>query len=140
MHIFVRNGIEVEYKKMSEACLYEWLKEKLNQLAYRYPERLRVAVRAVTADGREILEAVLGSTRSEYHVLIQASIHGREYMNTLLAVQQLEDALKYYHGLTERVCFHVLPMTNPDGVVISRQESGNPACRTSKRAGTVLPE
>lgn len=124
MHIFVRNGIEVEYKKMSEACLYEWLKEKLNLLAYRNPERLRVAARAVTADGREILEAVLGSTRCEYHVLIQASIHGREYMNTLLAVQQLEDALKYYHGLTEQVCFHVLPMTNPDGVVISRQGIG----------------
>ncbi|MCH1981140.1 peptidase [Ruminococcus sp. OA3] len=106
---------------MSEVCLYEWLKEKLDQLVYSNPERLQVEARARTADGREILEAVLGSTQSRYHILIQAAIHGREYMNALLAVQQIEEALKNYNELLEQVCFHVLPMSNPDGVVISQR-------------------
>lgn len=106
---------------MSEPCLYEQIKAGLKQLACRYPKLLRVSVRARTADGRDLLEAVLGSTKSRYHILIQAAIHGREYMNSMLAMQQLKEALEDYEDPLEQVCFHILPMTNPDGVVISQR-------------------
>ena len=62
--------------------------------------------------------------------MIQASIHGREYMNTQVAMRQLELFLRNYESgsyrnmtyeeLLQGLCVHVIPMANPDGVTISQ--------------------
>ena len=118
---------------------YEQMVEDLELLKDRYPGRLSVWEAGRSADGRKIMGGVLGNTDSPNHILIQASIHGREYMNTLLVMKQLEEVLKNYENgsyygrsyesLFNDVCFHILPMTNPDGVTIS--QSGPEGIRDS---------
>lgn len=110
---------------------YEQMMGDLKLLERRYPDRISIGEAGVSLDGRKIMEVILGNQRSPKHIMIQASIHGREYMNTLLAMRQLEDILKNfengsYHGaslkgLFDNVCFHILPMANPDGVTISQR-------------------
>ncbi len=109
---------------------YEDMEQDLFELQKRYPELLQVRSLGTSCDGREIYEAMLGDPEAEKHILIQASIHAREHMNTLVAMRQLEFTLQYYDTadfhdvayseLFGDYCFHVLPMTNPDGVTISQ--------------------
>ena len=109
---------------------YEQMLEDLNLMESKYPDRMCVREAGTSLDGRMIMEIILGDRKSPNHILIQASIHGREYLNTILVMKQLEDIIKNfengsYHGvsyqrLLDNVCFHILPMTNPDGVTISQ--------------------
>lgn len=109
---------------------YEDMQEDLSELKERYPDRMETSVLGTTLDGREIVEVILGKKEASYHILIQATIHAREYMNSVLAMNQIEDYLRYYYErsyegvpwseLYEDVCFHIIPMANPDGVAISQ--------------------
>ena len=109
---------------------YEEMKEDLNALSEYFPDQITVRSLGVTADKREIPEVILGDPDSDCHLLIQASIHGREYMNTQILMCQLEDFLRnyengIYEGMTYRdllngLCLHLIPMANPDGVTISQ--------------------
>lgn len=118
--------VEVSNVKYS----YEQMQQDLELLKRSYPEQMQTNVLGITADGREITEVILGDVDAQHHILIQASMHAREYMNTVLAMNQIEDYLRYagersYEGilwkdLYEDVCLHVIPMVNPDGVTISQ--------------------
>lgn len=102
---------------------YDQMKQDLETLQEKYPEQMQIESLGTTADGREILEAVLGDVNAEHHILVQATMHAREYMNTVLAMNQIEDYLRYseersynetrWSELYKKVCFHVIPMVNP---------------------------
>lgn len=110
---------------------YDDMMEDLASMAYYFPDRTTLRTLGETADGREIPEAVLGDPESETHLIFQYTMHAREYINSLLAMRQLEDYLLHYdepvigettyRELFEKVCFHVIPMDNPDGVMISQE-------------------
>lgn len=109
---------------------YEQMKSDLDMLKQQYPNEIVTSVLDVTADGRDIIEVTLGKTDAKHHILIQSTIHAREYMNTVLAMNQIEDYLRYseersYEGISwqelyKDVCFHIIPMANPDGVAVSQ--------------------
>lgn len=103
----------------------------LNFLKNKYPALFRISELAQTADQRSIIDVVLGNPEADTQILIQSTIHGREYLNTLLVMRQLEHILEQYDTaayegipyakLLNQICFHILPMTNPDGVTISQR-------------------
>lgn len=109
---------------------YEEMMADLDEMASAYPALLSVRTCGTSLDNRAIPEAVLGNPESEKHIFIQASIHAREYINTLVAMRQIEQMLVHhtdgvyvdasYDDLLSQVCFHILPMSNPDGVTISQ--------------------
>ena len=109
---------------------YEQMVKDLETMELCFPGKIQVKELGVTADGRSIKEAVLGDEKAERHLMIQASIHGREYMNTQVAMRQLELFLRNYESgsyrnmtyeeLLQGLCVHVIPMANPDGVTISQ--------------------
>ena len=109
---------------------YEQMVKDLETMELCFPGQIQVKELGVTADGRSIKEAVLGDEKAERHLMIQASIHGREYMNTQVAMRQLELFLRNYEigsyrnmtyeELLQGLCVHVIPMANPDGVTISQ--------------------
>ncbi len=110
--------------------------EDLAALAAQYPGKMRIASAGKSLGGRDIPVALLGSPSASRHILIQAGIHGREHMTALLAVAQIEDMLarpdatrggKTYAQLLDEVCFHILPMVNPDGAAISQSAKATPA-------------
>ena len=121
---------------------YEDMQRELLKLKARYPDTLELEVIGYTHQNRAIYAARAGDPRAKRHVLIQASIHAREYMTTQLAMQELKTLLSC--GVSEGLVVHILPMTNPDGVAISQTMEATPALldmyEQDKRLGfTALP-
>lgn len=113
-----------------EPYTYEEMCEDLGWLSYAYPDRLSYEMAGQSADGRDIPVVLFGNPEAEQTVFVQAAIHGREHLTTLLVMEQLEYYAKNYdtesyEGMTYRdifskVCLLVVPMSNPDGVTISQ--------------------
>ena len=60
------------------------MREDLYILAGRYPEFIRVSSAGKSVDGRDIYYVLFGERKSGKTVLINAGIHGREYLNPCL--------------------------------------------------------
>ncbi|HWR22574.1 MAG TPA: M14 family zinc carboxypeptidase [Feifaniaceae bacterium] len=103
---------------------YEFMQRDLAALRKKYPGTLQVEVVGRSRQNRAIYAARAGDPGAERHVLIQAGMHGREYMTTLLAMRQLQRLLE--RGVPEGTLVHILPMTNPDGVTISQKGEATP--------------
>lgn len=109
---------------------YDMMMEDIEQLCSIYPDRIDYRWLGDSCDGRGIYEVILGNPNAEYHVMLQASIHGREYMNTQLVMRMIEYYATYYDegsyngimykDLFDKTAFHIVPMSNPDGVTISQ--------------------
>ena len=97
---------------------YDAMMTDIGALAAKYADIMQVETLGISAAGKEIPVLLLGSKNAEKHVFIQASIHGREHMTSLLAMALSEAWLA--SGASDTVCFHVAPMVNPDGVSISQ--------------------
>lgn len=112
--------------------LYTYLEmqDDLRNLKEKYPDYFTYKVAGRSYDGRNIYIICLGNKNAEKKILVQATIHGREYMNSAICMAQLEYYLnnwnamydnKYTYGdLFNRTCVYMMPMLNPDGVTISQ--------------------
>jgi len=109
---------------------YDMMVDDIEELCSSYPNRLSYNVIGVSADGRNIYEVILGNPNAENHIMMQAAIHGREYMTAQLVMKLLEYYSYYYEDaeyegipyteLFSKTAIHIVPMTNPDGVTISQ--------------------
>lgn len=115
----------------NEIYTYEDMEADLWKMAELYPEYMSLDAVGKSVEGRALYRVILGNQSAERKVLIQAGIHGREYISSQLVMKMLEYYLAYYENgyyedefytdLFDKVCFHILPMTNPDGVSISQK-------------------
>lgn len=103
------------------------LQSDLYALAAEFPGALSVSEIGRSVDGRSILAAAAGAEGAQFEVIIQAGIHGREMLSSMLAAAQLEHLLRA--GVPEGVRFHFIAMVNPDGVEISRTRTLSEAQR-----------
>ncbi|MBQ3086488.1 MAG: hypothetical protein IJC45_04070 [Clostridia bacterium] len=109
---------------------YEELEEDLATLSRLMPSRFTYSSLATTADGRNIYCAVLGSGFANKQIIVDAGIHGSEYLNPAAVMSAIEYCLrnydaKVYDGKTVREILrdtdiYVFPMFNPDGIAISQ--------------------
>ncbi|MBE5784601.1 MAG: hypothetical protein E7330_02255 [Clostridiales bacterium] len=98
---------------------YETMMADIAALQVKHANLLLVETLGASAAGQDIPLLVLGDRdTAAHHVFVQASIHGREHMTSLLAMALSEAWLD--GGASSEVCFHVVPMVNPDGVSISQ--------------------
>ncbi len=114
----------------SSLYTYVNMTNQVYSLADQYPALVSVSVMRQTDDQRSIYDIRFGNPDASHNVVIQASCHAREYMTSMLVMNQLEYYLQnYYTGsynshsyeeLFSDVCFHIVPMLNPDGVSISQ--------------------
>lgn len=107
----------------------------LELLGKLYPDFVEWSVADRTSQRRPIPLAMLGSPEAPRCVMIQASMHAREYMSSRIVMALVE---LYAHAarshtkiegydiaqLLRRVRFVILPMVNPDGVAVSQQGLG----------------
>jgi len=112
------------------AYTYEEMLEDIDALAARYPLWLTTPSRARSALGRDIPMLRLGAQSARHALFINASIHGREFVTSMLLMEQLESALAglaafgpegdALRALYSQVAVYMVPMANPDGVSISQ--------------------
>ncbi len=112
---------------------YSWgdMKADLIALAEKFPNEFSYYQYGQSVAGRALLAGVLGNPNASKQVIVSAALHGREYLNALLTMKQLEFYLTYYHTgdyngtpyktLFENCCFYIMPMSNPDGVMLSQK-------------------
>lgn len=124
---------------------YSEMKKDIALLTKKYGEYLSYEVGGKSWDNRNLYVLTLGNPNAKKTVIVQASIHGREYMTAQLVMKQVEFYCRnYYTGtykgtyfseLFEKVCFKIVPMSNPDGVSIS--QFGASAIRNAKLRANI---
>lgn len=115
---------------------YKVMEQDIVSLQQLYPDILDTQVFSFSTQGRALYDIILGNSQAPHTLLVQAGIHGREWLNCLLVMMQISALCQCiqrqksktfyykgisYHKLFSQVCVHFLPMTNPDGVTISQQ-------------------
>ncbi len=106
--------------KPAEKYSYEQMMEDLGALASKYPDLCFLESAGQSVQGRELQAIVIGDGNAAHHVLVQGAIHARENMCALLCTALAERLLQ--QGGESGVCFHILPMANPDGAAIQQSE------------------
>ncbi len=116
--------------KSVEKYTHDQMAQDIALLQQRYGSRMQVSTIGTSLDGRALYDCIVGNPAASKHILVQAGIHGREYLNPMLLMQQMEMALANYdtgsfHGtplssMFSQVAIHFVPMTNPDGISISQ--------------------
>ncbi|WP_310605010.1 M14 family metallopeptidase [Anaerosporobacter sp.] len=107
---------------------YDDMKKDIQLLNTYYPDYVTVQSLGKSEDNREIYCIILGNVNAKNNILIQGSMHAREYINTQLLMAQLEYYLTQYEKgsyksvsyqkMFDEVAVHVIPMANPDGVTL----------------------
>ncbi len=109
---------------------YQDMRTDLKAFAKKYPEIVSLKILGKTADKRNIYCLRMGNPNARKQILVQAGIHGREWLNCQMLMKMLERYLscyktgtykkKTYEELFNEVAVYAIPMVNPDGVIISQ--------------------
>lgn len=113
---------------------YHELTLDLFALKRQYSDLFDVWSIGETEDNRLIYMCSIGNKEAEKTLLFNASIHGREYMNTNILMKKMAYILSHweehlpetlvadltYEQLFKNVCLYFIPVVNPDGVAISQ--------------------
>lgn len=101
----------------------ETLAAELEALHARYPEETRLSVYGTSCLGQPLYAMEIGNPEATTRVLVQAGMHGREWINVQILMAQIEDYLAkdMYDPMLERASFLFVPMSNPDGVRIAQE-------------------
>ena len=108
---------------------YPEMEEDLALLQETYGEHFTYESIGRSVDGREIYACVVGNPEAPRKIMITGGIHGREYLSSLVVMKQIEHYLSGYDTgsfggmryaqMLEDFAFYVLPMINPDGVMLA---------------------
>lgn len=99
---------------------YEMMMDDIAALEQAYSDCLTVETIGTSELGKDIPVIRIGSADAENHILFHASVHGCEYVTTWLIMAMTDYWLD--HGMLGYgdVCYHIIPMVNPDGVAIAQ--------------------
>ena len=113
----------------AQGYTYPDLVDDLAALADAYGAYFTYESIGKSVDGREIFACVVGNPDAEKRILLTGGIHGKEYLSSLVVMTQVEYYLANretgrYNGLSyaellDTHAFYVLPMINPDGVMLA---------------------
>lgn len=114
----------------TDTYTYEQLLADMESLKSAYPGVVETAGIGRSEQGREIPVLRIGSTDAKYQVLLQGAIHAREHMNAWLLMAMADYWLD--HGILDygNVCYHIIPMSNPDGAAVSQRGALNETQRS----------
>lgn len=102
----------------TDTYTYDQMLTDISALQQLYPKKMTASHIGITELGRKIPVIRLGDPNAKHHVLMQGAMHGREHFTAWLLMALTDFALSM--GYTDGVCYHIIPMSNPDGVCISQ--------------------
>lgn len=115
--------------KLTNVYTYSQMVADMQTLQEKYPGKVTISSVGTSELGADIPVMLLGDVNAKYHVLLQGAIHGREHMTAWLLMAMadywLDNSLFSYGN----ICYHIIPMANPDGVAISQTQTLNDAQR-----------
>ena len=113
------------YVRPANLYTYWDMLSHIEKLKKQYPKSLSVSSIGTSEQGRDIPVLRIGSADAEHQVLLQGAIHGREYLTAWLLMAMADYWLA--RGILDHgdVCYHIIPMVNPDGVIISQTRKLN---------------
>lgn len=102
---------------------YNQMVADMNTLKRRHPNAVTISSIGTSELGRDIPVMRIGNVNAKYHILFQGAIHGREHLTAWLLMALADYWLD--HGILSygSVCYHIIPMANPDGVTISQTQT-----------------
>ena len=113
----------------SNKYTYDILKNDINELCCIYNDILNYEILGKSYDNRNIYLFTLGNKNAKHTLFIQASMHGREHMASILVMRHIELLCKNYYiseykglnisDILQNIKICIVPMSNPDGVDIS---------------------
>ena len=130
MDVFADNSKKGIVNTRHQKYSYSEMEKDIYALQTQYQEYVHVNILGTTADKRNIYEVVLGNPDAPKCVMFQATVHAREYMCSQLVMKQIEYYLDNYekeyngesiHNILDKVCIHIVPMANPDGVTLAQK-------------------
>lgn len=122
---------ELTYEQLYKSPgVYKNLYARLQKLNKENPEVSGLYTIGKTADGRELLVFRLGT--GSKRIFINAEHHAREYITSILVLNQIEYLLKAYtenaivdgyniREILKNTSFWFMPMVNPDGLELCTQ-------------------
>ncbi len=98
-------------------------------LSEKYPDFIELSSIGKSEEKRDLTLILLGNQNADINIMVQASIHAREFITTTVLMAQIDYMLKNldtpyenfsytFRELLDKICFHIVPMSNPDGVEI----------------------
>ena len=105
---------------VTDVYTYDEMMEDLIAFDLKYPELVELEIIGQSYLGVDIPVIRLGNTNADKHVMLQGGIHGREHATTWLLMALIDFWLDQDPTSYADVCFHIIPMVNPDGIAISQ--------------------
>lgn len=105
---------------------YAQMTEDMAALKEKHPGIVTVSSIGTSELGREIPVICVGNLDAKKHILLQGAMHAREHITAWLLMAMTEYWLNYNileHG---DICYHIIPMTNPDGVNLVQTQTLSP--------------
>lgn len=99
---------------------HEQMMSDIDALVAQYPDLVSWEIIGRSELGRDIPVLRIGSQDASKHVLVQGAIHGREHLTAWLVMALADHWLDHGASAQGDICYHFIPMCNPDGVVISQ--------------------
>ena len=103
---------------------YEQMVADMGKLQAAYPDSVKISSIGKSEQGRDIPVMVVGNPHAPNHVLMQGAMHAREHFTAWLLMAVMDHALSG-KLLIDNVCYHIIPMSNPDGVTLSQTQTLN---------------
>lgn len=102
------------------AYSYEEMCRDINAICNKYSSIAKTEAIGRSEEKRNIPVIIIGNKNAKHQILIQGGIHAREHLTSWLLMSMAEYWCIYNITDYDDVCFHIIPMSNPDGVVISQ--------------------
>lgn len=108
---------------MTDKLTYDQMMDALVSFDLNHPELVDLEIIGYSSLGRQIPVIRIGDINAKHHVLLHGAIHGREYATTWVLMTMIDYWLDRDLMSFGDVCYHIIPMVNPDGVTISQTKT-----------------
>ena len=116
--------------QLTSTYTYAELCQDIAELVQTYPGIVTSGSIGTSVLGNSIPFITLGNPAAPHSIMIQSSIHGREYIvsqTTMATVEYYASqfAAGNYGDVLASTCFYIVPMANPDGVTMAQAVNGS---------------
>lgn len=106
--------------RVTDIYTYDEMMEDLIAFEQAYPAQVELEIVGYSEWGTQIPVLRIGNEDAQHHVLLHGSIHAREYYTTWLLMAMVDYWLDRDLESYGDICYHIIPMVNPDGVSIAQ--------------------